>query len=154
MKSINKYDTKMNKEFLKMNQTQIIAGFNTVAMVVMLIWVIRTNLEFKNNLEEIRKQISDMKQNNNDNTKRSTLSLSRLSQRLEDLSMKVNNVSSITQSLTSGTQPPIAPAPLINTTSVNPEYENNALFNMQSYNPNPTMGGRQEIDDAVRALMQ
>ena len=75
-----------------MNQTQIVTGFNTVSLVVMLIYMIRTNLDFKNSLEELKKELSDMKQNTNDNTKRSTLSLSRLSQRLEDQSQRISGV--------------------------------------------------------------
>jgi uncharacterized protein YoxC len=81
----------MQREFAKMNQTQIVTGANSVAIVVMLVFIIRSNLEMKNNLEEIRKEISDIKTNTNDNTKRSTLSLSRLSQRLEDQSQRIDS---------------------------------------------------------------
>jgi hypothetical protein len=102
----------MNKEFAKMNQTQILTGFNTVALMVMLVWVIRTNFDFKSNLEDIRKEITELKQNSNDNTKRSTLSLSRLSQRLEDQSQKLGNMMNFTQSLSNGM------IPQTNTTSV------------------------------------
>lgn len=107
----------MNKEFAKMNQTQIVTGFNTVALVVMLVWIIRTNLEFKNNLEDIRKEITDLKQNSNDNTKRSTLSLSRLSQRLEDQSQRLNSVMNLTQSLSTGIS---AAKPAVNSTAIPP----------------------------------
>lgn len=129
----------MNKEFMKMNQTQIITGFNTVALAVMLVWVIRTNLELKSNLEEIRKELGDLKQNSNDNTKRSTLSLSRLSQRLEDQAQRLNSMSRNVNNNTTPSPPLQNPQPLTTSTS-NPVY-------------NQTSMATNDIDSAVRALL-
>lgn len=135
----------MNKEFAKMNQTQIVTGFNTVALVVMLVWIIRTNLEFKSNLEDMRKEINELKQNSNDNTKRSTLSLSRLSQRLEDQSQRVNSMMTMMQSLTTTTG---SVMPQINSTSAaSPIPEVPAYINQT-----PSSVGNDDIASAMRAL--
>lgn len=130
----------MQKDFAKLSQTQIITGFNTVAIIVMLVWVIRTNLEFKNNIEELRKDINEMKTNGNENNKRSTLSLSRLSQRLEDLSQKVNSFN----------------IPKFNSTNTIPDFEQTSVFNhspriQQEANTNDSLN---EIDNALRLLKQ
>lgn len=80
----------MQREFAKLNQTQIVTGFNTLVLIIFIVFAIRTIFEVKNNLEEMKKEINEIKLDSDDNFKRSTMSLSRISQKLEDQTQKLN----------------------------------------------------------------
>lgn len=131
----------MQQEFAKLNQTQIITGFNTLAMVVMLVFIVRSNLEMKNSIEEIRKEIAEIKTNTNDNTKRSTLSLSRLSQRLEDQAQRIDVFSKMASMAQDGRN--------LNSTSMPAAVFKEPVIERNTYRNT----GRDDVDLAISALM-
>lgn len=65
------------------NQT-LLAGANTVGLVSLLAYTLRTFNEVNSNLEDIRTELDDVKKNFSENNKRSNLAFNHLNGKLEE----------------------------------------------------------------------
>ena len=68
------------------NQQTILSGANTLGLISLLAYVIRSFNEVNQNMEEIRTEFSTLKNYINENTKRANISFNRLNQKIEETS--------------------------------------------------------------------
>ena len=77
------------------DKSQMATGVNSVGLVGLLIYCFREFREVNNNIEELRLEVSNLRNNNTENTKRSNIVFNQLSQKLEENTRKVNRASSM-----------------------------------------------------------
>ena len=77
------------------DKSQMATGVNSVGLVGLLIYCFREFKEVNNNIEELRLEVSNLRNNNTENTKRSNIVFNQLSQKLEENTRKVNRASSM-----------------------------------------------------------
>lgn len=75
------------------DKSQMATGVNSVGLVGLLVYCFREFKEINNNIEEIRLEVTNLRNNNTENTKRSNIVFNQLSQKLEENTRKVNKAS-------------------------------------------------------------
>lgn len=68
------------------NQQTVLSGANTLGLISLLAFVIRSFNEVNQSMEEIRTEFSTLKNYINENTKRANISFNRLNQKIEETS--------------------------------------------------------------------
>ena len=75
------------------NQT-IITGINSVGLVSLLAYTLRTFNEVNNNIEELRTELDGLKKSHSDNNKRSNVAFNHLNGKLEENTRLLSNAMS------------------------------------------------------------
>lgn len=73
------------------NQQMILSGVNTVGLVSLLAFVIRSFNEVNQSIEEIKTEFSTLKNSINENNKRANISFNRLNQKIEETADSYKN---------------------------------------------------------------
>lgn len=76
-------------------KNQIATGINSVGLVGVLVYCFREFREINNTIEEMRLEITNLRNNNTENTKRSNIVFNQLSQKLDENTRKVNKTSNL-----------------------------------------------------------
>lgn len=75
------------------DKSQMATGVNSIGLVGLLVYCFREFKEINNNIEEIRLEVTNLRNNSTENTKRSNIVFNQLSQKLEENTRKVNKAS-------------------------------------------------------------
>ena len=75
------------------DKSQMATGVNSIGLVGLLVYCFKEFKEINNNIEEIRLEVTNLRNNSTENTKRSNIVFNQLSQKLEENTRKVNKAS-------------------------------------------------------------
>ena len=79
------------------DKNQIATGTNSVGLLMLFMYTMREFRTVNNNIEEIRVEINNIRNNSSETTKRSNIVFNQLSQKLEENSRKVEKTTSFLQ---------------------------------------------------------
>jgi hypothetical protein len=75
---------KMDKIYFKPTHTQMVTGVNSIGLVLITAYTLKSFNELKKEMEELKNEINIIKKNQNENTKRTKISMARISKRIEE----------------------------------------------------------------------
>jgi len=77
------------------DKSHMATGANSVGLVALLVYSLKEFKEINNNIDELRLEVTKLRANNTETTKRSNIVFNQLSQKLEENTQKVNKTTKL-----------------------------------------------------------